>query len=173
MQSNYLGDQHFDIVLRGYDRAQVDERVRFLSDELATAEQALTAARERTAGLEEELSSVRSELDRRVPDPDVGFGDRVEKILRLAEEEAAEIRQRADGEASSIVERARAEAEQMAADADEAAKQRTRQSEQDLERLKSMREDVQRRLLGTKKVLDDYFSSPSHPDGDSSSKTDE
>ncbi|MPZ64118.1 MAG: hypothetical protein GEU83_00855 [Pseudonocardiaceae bacterium] len=95
LASNDPGDIHFDIVLRGYDREQVDERLRFLGDELATAEQALAAARERTAGLEEELASARGELERRVPDPDVGFGNRVEKILRLAEEEAAEIRQRA------------------------------------------------------------------------------
>ena len=126
MQSNGPGDVHFDVVRRGYDREQVDERMRFLGAELSTAERALTAARERAATLEDELASARSELGRRTPE--TGFGNRVEKILRLAEDEAAE-----------IVERARAEAEQ------------------ELERLTALREDVQQRLRSTQKVLDEHF----------------
>lgn len=176
MVSNDPGDAHFDIVLRGYDREQVDERLRFLGGELTTAEQALAAARERSAGLEEELASARAELGQRVPDPDVGFGNRVEKILRLAEEEAAEIRQRANDEAaevrqrandeaSPIVENARVEAEQLVGDASKDAQRRTRQSEQELERLTALREDVQKRLHSTKKVLDDYLDPSRDDDG--------
>lgn len=171
MQSNGPGDIQFDVVRRGYDREQVDERMRFLSAELTTAEQALTAARDRAATLEDELTSVRSDVGRQAPE--TGFGHRVEKILRLAEEEAAEIRQRASDEAaeirqqagdeaSSIVERARAEAEQLVGDATESAQQRTRHFEQELERLAALREDVQKRLRSTKKVLDEHFDPSWH-----------
>lgn len=162
MQSNGPVDIPFDVVRRGYDREQVDERMQFLGVELATAEQALTAARERAATLEDELTSVRGELQRRVPE--TRFGDRVEMILQLAEEEAAEIRQRAEDEASSIVERARAEAEQLVGDATEHAQQRTRHGEQELERLTALHEDVQQRLRSTKKVFDEQFD-PSWHDG--------
>ncbi len=171
MQSNEPEDIRFDVVRRGYDREQVDERMRFLGGELATAEHALTAARDRAATLEDELTSVRGELGRRVPE--AGFGDRVEKILRLAEDEAAEIRQRAEDEvaqtrqrsedeAREIVERARAEAEQLIGDATEQAQQRTRHGEQELERLGALREDVQKRLRSAKKVLDDHFDPSWH-----------
>ncbi|MQA16395.1 MAG: hypothetical protein GEV09_20290 [Pseudonocardiaceae bacterium] len=151
------GNEYFDTVLRGYAREQVDERLRFLGSELTTAEQALASARERTAALEGELAEARGELGRRVPDPDVGFGDRVEKILRLAEEEAGEIRQRANDEASSVVERARKDAEQLVSEATTTAQQRTRDSERELERLTALREEVQERLRSTKNVLDEYF----------------
>lgn len=165
MASNDSGDTHFDVVLRGYDREQVDERLRFLAGELTTAEQALSAARERSVGLEEELASARGELGQRVPDPDVGFGNRVEKILRLAEEEAAEIRQRASDEASSLLEKARAESEQMVGEATREAQQRVRQGEQEVERLNALRDDVQERLRSTKNVLDEHFDPSWHSDG--------
>ncbi len=165
MASNDPGDTYFDIVLRGYDREQVDERLRFLGDELATAEQALTAARERCAGLEQELASARGELGRRVPDPDVGFGDRVEKILRLAEEEAAEIRKRAGDEASSLVETARAGSEQLVDEASRDAQQRMRQGEQDVERLNALRDEIQQRLRSTKNMLDEHIDPSWQSDG--------
>jgi cell division septum initiation protein DivIVA len=160
VESNEPGDIHFDVVRRGYDREQVDERMRFLSAELATAEQALTAARDRAATLEDELASTRGQLGRR--SPETGFGNRVEKILRLAEDEAAEIRQRATDEAAEIVERARAEAEQLVADATERAQQRSRDGEQELQRLTALHEDVRKRLRNTKKMLDENFDPSWH-----------
>ena len=42
-----LKDAAFDVVLRGYDKRQVDERLRFLGAELTAADSALRAVGER------------------------------------------------------------------------------------------------------------------------------
>ncbi|MGH3911297.1 MAG: hypothetical protein ACRDRM_10765 [Pseudonocardiaceae bacterium] len=118
-----LKDAPFDVVLRGYDKRQVDERLRFLSGELAAAEHALRATQSRAASLENELSHVRSgsggaRTGATGPGPgeavaDNSFGARVEKILMMAEEEAREVRNQADAEAAALVERARSEADEL------------------------------------------------------------
>jgi hypothetical protein len=45
-----LTDTAFDIVLRGYDKRQVEERLRFLGAELMAAEDAHRATTQRVAG---------------------------------------------------------------------------------------------------------------------------
>jgi cell division septum initiation protein DivIVA len=112
----------FDFVLRGYDRNQVDARVAELVDQL-------NAARERAQAMEAQLAEERrrsEHLERqrqaapaprpaaRPPaesDSTQGFGYRAERLLRMAEAEANEIRGSAIKEAAEIVERARAAAE--------------------------------------------------------------
>ncbi len=115
-----LKDAPFDVALRGYDKRQVDERIRFLAAELAAAEHALRAAQARAAALEEEVNQMRSGAGASGPGAgsgasragsDAGFGARVEKILLIAEEEAREARSQAGAEAAALVEQARAEAE--------------------------------------------------------------
>jgi cell division septum initiation protein DivIVA len=96
----------FDVVLRGYDKRQVDERLRILGAELVVACNALRLAQERAAMLEE-VSRARSGADAQL---DSNFGARVEKILLLAQEEAREVRRQADAAAAALVEQARAEA---------------------------------------------------------------
>ena len=157
-----FGGAAFDVVLRGYDRRQVDERLRFLGAELAAAEQALGAAQERTTDVEDELARVRLEVGMREPAAPV-FGDRVERILRLAAEEAEEVRSRAAEEATATVREARLEAQRLVAEATAVAKQRQEDAERELHRLHSLREEVAKRLHGTRNLLDEHLTSGQRP----------
>lgn len=101
----------FDVVFRGYEREQVEQHLQDLVARLAAAEQAREAAEQRIRTVEEELHSVRARSDADRPISQDSFGFRAEKILRMAEHEAADVRSRAAKEATVIVEQARAEAE--------------------------------------------------------------
>src|ERR671939_385629 len=79
----------FDIVLRGYERRQVDEHLATLLKERGNAER-------RAAELEKQLNRLRQDVEstrHEQAEPSyAGLGARVEKILRLAEEEARDLR---------------------------------------------------------------------------------
>lgn len=112
--------RRFDVVLRGYDRHAVDEHVSRqdgemakLRHELAESERRRALAEQHATATENEIRSLRSDpqfADR--SSPEESFGYRAEKLLRLAEQEAAEARAAAGREAAAVVEHARAEAEQ-------------------------------------------------------------
>lgn len=145
-----LKDAAFDVVLRGYDKRQVDERLRTLGAQLAAAENALAAAAERVAMLEDEVHRSRSGGDSQ---PDAHFGARVEKILMLAEEEAREVRSQADAAAAALVEQARAEvagqrqrAEQEAAAWRAEANRRAAEQDSALQRRCAALEDARQEL---------------------------
>ena len=104
-----LADAAFDVVLRGYDKRQVDERLRFLGSQLTAAENALRVATQRTAALQDELNQARTASGGE-GSGDFNFGARVEKILKLAHEEAREVRSQGDAAAAALVEQARTEA---------------------------------------------------------------
>src|SRR5687768_12403736 len=77
----------FPMALRGYERTAVDEYVRSL-------EGAVVAARQHIAGLEARIAQLHQDLTRaRAGSPEaIGqIGDRTGEILRIAEEQAAEI----------------------------------------------------------------------------------
>ncbi|MGQ0572938.1 MAG: hypothetical protein ACT4RN_01900 [Pseudonocardia sp.] len=105
------GGPTFEIVRRGYDREQVDARVRELTGRLAAAEKARADADQRIRTVDEELRAVRARSESDKPMSQDSFGFRAEKILRMAEHEAADVRTRAAQEATSVVEKARADAE--------------------------------------------------------------
>lgn len=101
----------FAVVLRGYDRAQVDARLaeldRRIRDETVRAEKAEAA-----------LGTARSQVRRLQETPaadgeERGFGVRVERVLQAAEREASDLREKAAAEASELLERARQDAEQQ------------------------------------------------------------
>ena len=110
----------FDFVLRGHDRHQVDERISELVNQLAAATERiqamiaqLAAERRRAEYAERRLQAVQSAPPASTAeDVEQGFGYRAERLLRMAEAEANEIRGSAIKEAAEIVERARATAEQ-------------------------------------------------------------
>ncbi|MEU6697268.1 hypothetical protein [Pseudonocardia sp. NPDC046786] len=121
----------FAVVLRGYDRAQVETRLsdldRRIHDEIRraeAAEQALSAARAQSRRLQQQLEAGASEQ--------AGFGLRVERVLEAAEREAAELRGRAADEAESIVAGAREEADAVLARASEEADERRTRTEEAL-----------------------------------------
>ncbi len=147
-----LGDAPFAIVMRGYDRRQVEERLRFLGAELAAAEHALGSAQERTAAADDELARIRAQGEAKPR-----FGERVERILRLAEEEAEEVRSRAQEDASSILRHAQEEAHRLVAEANTVAQQQRQHAHHDLQRLAAVREEVQARLQETQRILDGHL----------------
>jgi chromosome segregation ATPase len=100
----------FDIVRRGYDRDQVDAQVRELRERIAATESARQAAEQRARAIEGEVRNMRAQ-QADGPISQESFGFRAEKILRLAEHEAADVRSRAANEATAMVEQARADAE--------------------------------------------------------------
>lgn len=109
----------FDLARRGYDRQQVDEHMRTLHAALADAQNAHQRERRRADWAEEELRNVQTQLEQRSAEladgrdggAAQGFGYRVEKLLRTAEQEAAEVRSSATREATALLERAREDAE--------------------------------------------------------------
>lgn len=106
----------FDVVIRGYERDQVDAFVRSaladgesLRDALAAAEEKYDRVQRRAAEVETENQALR----RSTPTDAVesGFGVRAERLLRLAETEAAELRAQAARDAADLMERSRVDAE--------------------------------------------------------------
>lgn len=100
------GGSLFSTALRGYHRRQVDERIAVLTEQA-------DAQRIRAEAAESDLSAALDQL-RNTPqggDADRGFGVRVEKLLRLAETEAAEVRTAAAQEATTLIEQARVDAQ--------------------------------------------------------------
>lgn len=100
----------FDVVRRGYDRDQVDAQLRELRERLSAAETARVTAEQHARATEDELRAARAKGSSE-PVASESFGFRAEKILRLAEHEAADVRGRAAKEATAVVEKARADAE--------------------------------------------------------------
>lgn len=109
----------FDTVLRGYERRQVDEFVAdrnkelsWLKMELAEAHRQRRLATEHAEGTESELRDLRASSAHGEPAAiEDSFGYRAEKLLRMAEQEAAEARSHASRESAAIIEQARTEAE--------------------------------------------------------------
>ncbi|MGH3439397.1 MAG: chromosome segregation protein [Sciscionella sp.] len=108
----------FDIVKRGYSRTQVEEHLERLDADLRLLAADRDAAVSQGADLAKQLEQQRSEIsdlnaqiDRLSLPPTTleGLSERLQRMLRLAQDEAAEIKARAEAEAGHI--RARAEAD--------------------------------------------------------------
>ncbi|WP_436501922.1 chromosome segregation protein [Actinokineospora sp. HUAS TT18] len=110
----------FDITKRGYSRAQVEEHLERLDAELQLLHADRNAAVSQAADLAKQLERGRSEIDdlrgqvERLSLPPTtleGLSERLQRMLRLAQDEATETRARAEAEAGHI--RSRAEAESL------------------------------------------------------------
>jgi hypothetical protein len=115
----------FDVVLRGYERHQVDDHVMRMAASEAQVRAELQAAAEREAVLAAELAQTKAELERGRPTFDA-LGERVSQMLGLAETEAeqmrsdaardtAELRETAAKDAADIRSDARRDAEELGA----------------------------------------------------------
>ncbi len=84
-----------------------------LRAELAESERRRSAADQHASATETEIRSVRAQHQQYTAQtpPEESFGFRAEKLLRLAEQEAAEVRGNATREATAMVEQARSDAE--------------------------------------------------------------
>ncbi len=90
----------FDLVLRGYDRRQVDARLAELEGRVTELSAALEAARQSEASALATAQRARAELERGRPSFDT-LGERVAEMLRLAEVEAAEMRAAGEQDAAA------------------------------------------------------------------------
>lgn len=108
----------FDLTSRGYSPHQVDGHVQALLARVEGLEHACRREQERAAQAEVELARTRDLLEQARADredgatslPD-GFGHRIERVLRVAEQEAANARATASREAEALMERTRAQAD--------------------------------------------------------------
>src|SRR3954453_20920860 len=126
----------FAIVRRGFDRAQVEERLsKLLSerDSAHTARQNAVADRERisreldvsrgeTRAARSELAETRAEVDRlagqvaelsTIPNTVDGMSDRLQQMVRVAQDEVNDMRSRATRGAAQILSMAQAEADEL------------------------------------------------------------
>lgn len=111
----------FDVVMRGYDRNQVQDTVGRLEDDLRTVvaerDQAITRANDLHIQLEQassDVSTLNSKLRNAQAPTFESMGERIASMLRLAEEEAGEIRRQAHADAEQT--RAEAAADKDAVD---------------------------------------------------------
>ncbi|MGH3240863.1 MAG: DivIVA domain-containing protein, partial [Spirillospora sp.] len=112
--SNFFEDtppREFDVVLRGYDRHQVDEHIKSLDNEVRQT-------REQTQALQRELSDAHRQLQEQERPTYSGLGARIEQLLRLAEEQATELVQAARSEANEIKAAAKVDAAEQRANAE-------------------------------------------------------
>jgi DivIVA domain-containing protein len=111
----------FDVVLRGYDRRQVDDYLDRVEAALNDADARHAEDAQRLGALESQVIDMHERLadaERRAegrPEPAPVAGDRIAAMLRLAEEEATAIRDAAKQEAERIVAEAQVEAGQETA----------------------------------------------------------
>ena len=135
----------FDMVLRGYDRIEVDEYIAALLEENTALRRELDARGSRPEPpAPQQAAAPPQYYDVDTPAED-SFGFRAEKLLRLAERESAEMRTRAtrDAEAVEAAARRRSE-EQLRAAEKEAEEIRTTASTDALKLKKQAAQEVSR-----------------------------
>src|SRR6185369_4716017 len=105
----------FTVVLRGYDRPQVDDFVQRLNAALAQSEAARAEAEQRLgeAQRRHRAADQAKQLEESSRPTLSGLGTRVEQILRLAEEQANEHRGETKRDAEGIVSGSRLEAREI------------------------------------------------------------
>jgi chromosome segregation ATPase len=111
----------FAVTVRGYDRAQVDDYVDTLRNWHGNATARMQAAETEAAQLREQLVRLRqrvADLEQQTgqepPRTIAALGDRVTRILQMAEEAASETRAAAEAEAQMIVAKAQDDADALA-----------------------------------------------------------
>jgi cell division septum initiation protein DivIVA len=114
----------FDLAKRGYDRHQVDEHLERLDGDLkmlaADRDAAITQAGDLARQLEQargEIDNLRGQVERLGQPPTTveGLSERLQRMLRLAQDEAADTRARAEAEAGHIRAKAESDASAMRA----------------------------------------------------------
>ena len=150
----------FDVVLRGYERHQVDDH---LAHQAATEVQLraeLDALTAREAAVQQELVAVRKELERGRPTFDA-LGERVTQMLGLAESEAEQMRADAARDAAELRERAAKEAADVRSDARREAEELGAAARRELGALKEERVDVLTDVAGMRDRLNDILAGTS------------
>src|SRR5882757_5986856 len=112
----------FAVTRRGYDPVQVDDYLRHLDAQLRMLAADRDAAVEQNGQLTRQVNVAWAETDRlkgqmrrlsAPPESVEGMSERLQSMLRLAQDEVSERRKRAEAEATEIVSRAEAEAGEL------------------------------------------------------------
>jgi cell division septum initiation protein DivIVA len=161
----------FDVVLRGYDRRQVEDYIHRVELTLGDADRLHQEDGERILALEEELAKVRlalGESQRRaegLPDPASLVGERLATMLRLAEQEAEEIVEKAQEKAAKSTAERNAELsarEAAIADAGQAADRTRMEAQRDAQALRDKtQQDADDLLRRTQEQVDELLASAS------------
>ncbi|MSW69317.1 MAG: hypothetical protein F2829_04620, partial [Actinobacteria bacterium] len=101
----------------GYDKAAVDQRVGQLQNEKSGLATSLASSEQRVIELEAELSAAREELQENANPTYAGLGGRASSMLKMAEEEAADVRRAGHRDAADIRKAAERDATSIRADA--------------------------------------------------------
>ena len=86
----------------GYDKAAVDQRLHQLQSEKSGLSSSLTSSEERVIELEADLERLRAELKENANPTYAGLGGRAASMLKLAEDEAHDVRTASHREAAEI-----------------------------------------------------------------------
>lgn len=179
----------FEIVLRGFDRQQVIDHVNALKARVAGLGAERDAAVARAADLNDNLERLRreaaeanrqadrfrrdaqeaaGEVDRLQRSPLAAATARIQQMLQMAEDEAAELRTQAEQETSALRSSARTKADQLLAEtrqlcerleADSAGRRRTEEAESASRRQRAEQQtdqDIARRQAETHAWVGDY-----------------
>lgn len=168
----------FEIVLRGFDRQQVIDHVNVLKAHVTRIGAERDAALRREADLNEKLEGLRreaaeatrqldrlredaaaatTEVDRLQRSPLAVATARIQSMLQMAEDEAAELRTAAERETTALRESARAEADQLLAQTSQQCERLERESAARRQRAEQQSErDIARREAETDAWIRDY-----------------
>jgi cell division septum initiation protein DivIVA len=113
----------FELVRRGYEPSQVDRRIQQLARELDAARRQVSELSRKVEQVQNEKRAAEEQLADSAPSYS-GLGARIEKILGLAEEEAAELLSKATQEADQNRKIAEQAGEKVRTDADRFATER-------------------------------------------------
>src|SRR5690606_22211361 len=103
----------FEVQMRGYDRGQVETHVRSLESTVAQLRSRNRELDKQIVRLRQELAEKETTL-RQTEQPSLsGLGARVEHMLRIADEEASELRAQAEADAAEMRAEAQIDAQEM------------------------------------------------------------
>jgi len=117
-------DEGFKISMRGYDRDQVDARIKELRDELSRARQGVVRNNQELDAMRAEINSLNDQLTRTGKIDAaaiVAEADRISGASGRAAREAEEILENAQAQSAELFELAKAEAARIVAEAEAAA----------------------------------------------------
>jgi len=176
-----LEPPQFDMVLRGYDRIEVDEYIAAILEENAALRREIEARaarppEQRRAEPQPAATAAPSAQSYGVDTPaEDSFGFRAEKLLRLAERESAEMRTRATRDAEAVEAAARRrseeqlraaekEAEQIRSSASQDALKTKKQAAQEVSRLSSLHRSTKGEIRRLSQLLNAELERPD-PEG--------
>src|SRR5690625_6529781 len=94
--------------MRGYDRAQVDQRIHSLERQLTEARAQVESLDASTMQMSGELADAQAQLREAEKPSYAGLGARIEQLLRSAGERSADVLTQASRQANAITSRAQA-----------------------------------------------------------------